>query len=116
MDGDGVGAPGLEHRMRVRLGGTAHITTLGIEDDRAVFGQCGQRLVEQPAGLPPPSLIERQVELVRRDRIADRLDGGADEPGDARRRPFDRWWQQVRFGVEAEAEERAGGVLAGLQF
>src|ERR1700737_2524250 len=102
--------------MRVRLRRAADVAALGIEDDRAIFGQGSERLVEQPAGLPPPSLVERQVQLVGRDRVADRLDDGADEFGNARWGPFDRWREQVRFGVKAEAQERAGGVLAGLQF
>ena len=90
VDGDGIGAPGLEHRVRVRLGRAPHVAALGVENDGPLFGQRGHRLVEQPAGLPPPSLVERQVELVGRNRIANCVDDGADKSGDAGRRPFDR--------------------------
>src|SRR5436309_2021897 len=104
MDGDGVSAPGLERRVGVCLRGAAHVATFGVEDHGAILGQRGHRLVEQPAGLPPPSLVERQVELVGRHRVADGVDDGPHEPRDTSRRPFDRWGEQVGFGIEAEAD------------
>ena len=115
VDSDGIGTPGLEHRVRVRLGRAPHVAALGVKDHGPLLGQRGHRLVEQPAGVSPPSLVERQVELVGGDRVTDCLDDSPHELDDAGRRPLDRWREQVGLGVKAEAEKRAAGILAGPQ-
>ena len=113
MHGDGVAAPGLEDRVRIGLSRAADVAALGVENDGAIFRQVTQRLVEQPARLPPPSLVEREVQLVRRHRVADRIHHRPDEACDAGWRALDRRRKQIRLRVEAEAKERAGDIFTG---
>ena len=105
MDGDRVPTPRLEDGVGIGLSRAAHVAPLGVDDDRPILRQDRQRLAEEPARLPPPSLVEGEVQLVGRCCATDRFHHLGDEACDALGRSINRPREEIGLGVQPEAKK-----------